>query len=115
LIAMTSQHVSNSQWRKKLWLMRKRGSCKFEMDQTPMRNFSPNIINFLWAMEGCKQERYLRNMKIIHQRIPLMKRRLHMNYGQQKDLSVIDPLSMGVWNLRNCKMKIIRSWRWNQS
>jgi hypothetical protein len=33
-------------------------SCKFEMDQTPMHTFALNIINFMWAMEGCKQERY---------------------------------------------------------
>jgi hypothetical protein len=37
-----------------------KGSCKFEMDQTSMRNFSLNIINFMWAMEGCKQESYFK-------------------------------------------------------
>lgn len=30
------------------------------MDQTPMRNFSLNNINFMWAMEGCKHERYFK-------------------------------------------------------
>jgi hypothetical protein len=37
-----------------------KGSCKFEMDQTPMHNFSLNIINFMCVMEWCKQERYLK-------------------------------------------------------
>jgi hypothetical protein len=65
-----------------------RGSCKFEMDQTSL------TLCGLW--KDVNKKVILRNMKIIHQIIPLMKRRLHMNYGQKKDLNVIDPLSMGV-------------------